>query len=87
MEMKYVSFNPPRATAVKMTRGPWLIASFAGAWRFEEVAPGQTMVCFRYHLRARPKWLSSLLTPILAWVFARDMHKRLVALKAAVEKF
>ena len=72
METEYVSFNPPRATAVKMTRGPWLIESFAGSWRFEEVAPGQTRVGFRYHVRARPKWLSWLLTPVLAWVFSRD---------------
>jgi len=85
METEYVSFNPPRATAVKMTRGPWLIGRFAGSWRFEEVAPGQTRVGFRYYLRARPKWLSWLLTPVLAWVFARDTRKRLAALKAAAE--
>ena len=38
METEYVSFNPPRACAVKMTKGPRLIESFAGSWRFEEVA-------------------------------------------------
>jgi hypothetical protein len=27
-----------------------------------------------------------LLTPVLAWIFARDTRKRLVALKAAVEQ-
>jgi len=86
METEYVSFNPPRACAVKMTRGPRLLASFAGSWRFEEVAPGQTRVGFRYHLRARPWWLSWLVTPILGWVFARDTRKRLVALKTAVEQ-
>jgi hypothetical protein len=86
METEYVSFNPPRVTAVKMTRGPWIIASFAGSWRFEEVAPGRTRVAFRYHLRARPRWLSWLLTPILGWVFARATRKRLAALKAAVEE-
>ncbi len=25
METEYVSFNPPRATAVKMTSGPWFL--------------------------------------------------------------
>src|SRR6476660_1576941 len=54
METEYVSFNPPQVTAVKMTRGPRLIASFAGSWRFDEVGPGVTRVSFRYHLRARP---------------------------------
>jgi hypothetical protein len=69
-----------------MTRGPRLIASFAGAWRFEEIAPGQTRVRFRYHLRARPRWLAWLLTPIVARVFARDTRKRLEALRVAVEE-
>jgi hypothetical protein len=50
------------------------------------VSPGLTRVSFRYHLRARPRWLSWLLTPALAWAFARDTRKRLVALKAAVEQ-
>jgi hypothetical protein len=86
METEYVSFNPPRTCAVKMTRGPRLIGTFAGSWRFEEVSPGQSRVVFRYHLRARPRWLSWLLTPIMGWVFARDTRKRLVALKAAVEQ-
>jgi ribosome-associated toxin RatA of RatAB toxin-antitoxin module len=86
METEYVSFNPPRAIAIKMTRGPWLLDSFAGSWRFEEVEPGQTRVGFRYHLRARPRCLAWLLTPVLAWVFAHDTRKRLAALKTAVEQ-
>jgi hypothetical protein len=86
METEYVSFNPPHACAVKMTRGPRLLGSFAGSWRFEEVAPGRTRVDFRYHLRARPWWLSWLLTPILGWIISRDMHRRILALKAAVEE-
>ena len=85
METEYVSWNPPRVAAVKMTRGPWMIDSFAGSWRFEEVAPGQTRVDFRYNLRAWPRWLSWLVSPVLALVFGRDTRKRLAALRAAVE--
>lgn len=83
METEYVSFNPPRTCAVKMTRGPWVLSSFAGAWRFEEVAPGRTRVGVRYHLRARFGWL---LTLVVGWVFRRDTRNRLAALKAAVEE-
>ena len=79
METEYVSFHPPRACAVKMTRGPWFLASFAGAWRFEEREPGQTEVSFNYHLRGRP----GLLSPFLRWVFARDTRRRLEALRRA----
>ena len=85
-ETEYVSFHPPRVTAVKMTRGPRLIGSFAGSWRFDEVAPGVTRVSFRYHLQVRPRWLAWLLTPVLGWVFARDTRRRLAALKDAVER-
>jgi hypothetical protein len=86
METEYVSFHPPRCCAVKMTKGPRLLARFAGSWRFQEVAPGQTRVSCCYHLRARPRWLAWLLTPPVGWIFARQMRKRLVALKAAVEQ-
>jgi hypothetical protein len=79
--------RPTLAQLRKMvTRGPRLLGSFAGSWRFEETAPGQTRVGFRYHLQARPWWLAWLLTPILGWVFQRDTRKRLVALKKAVEQ-
>lgn len=86
METEYVSSNPPRATAVKMTSGPWFLDTFAGSWRFEEVAPGRTRVGFRYSLSARPAWLSWLLTPIVARAFTRDTRDRLRALKEAVER-
>ncbi len=86
METEYLSFHPPRACAVTMTRGPWLIERFAGSWRFEALSPGRTRVVFRYHLQARPRWLAWLLTPFLASFFARDTCRRLRALKAAVER-
>jgi ribosome-associated toxin RatA of RatAB toxin-antitoxin module len=85
METEYVTFNPPRSTAIKMTSGPWFLRSFAGSWRFEEVAHGRTRVSFRYSLRTQPKWLCWLLTPIVSSVFARDTRRRLRALKRAVE--
>jgi len=85
MDTEYVSYSPPRVTAVRMTRGPWIVRSFAGSWRFTEVAPGRTRVGFQYHIRGRPRWLSWLVTPVLAWVFARDTRRRLAALKYAVE--
>jgi ribosome-associated toxin RatA of RatAB toxin-antitoxin module len=85
METEYVSFNPPHTTAVKMTEGPWFIASFAGSWRFEELDRGKTKVTFRYHVKARPKWMTALLSPILGYIFSRDTKRRLIALREAVE--
>jgi hypothetical protein len=68
-----------------MTRGPGVLASFAGAWRFEEAGAGTTRVVFRYHLAARPRLLRLLLEPLLTAFFRRDTDQRLAALKRAVE--
>lgn len=85
MESEYVSFTPPRVAAVRMTRGPAMLAAFAGSWLFAEESPGTTRVVFRYHLKSRPRCLHRLLDPILCWWFARDTRLRLEALKRAAE--
>lgn len=85
METEYVAFDPPGSTAVKMTRGPAILSSFAGSWRFDEVTPEITRVTFKYHLKARPLWLNLILSPLLQIIFSRDTIKRLTALKQAVE--
>src|SRR5262245_43780532 len=64
METEYVTLTPPRVAAVKMTRGPAVLESFAGSWRFEPLGPARTRVTFRYHLAARPRWLRWLLDPL-----------------------
>ena len=85
METEYVSFNPPKTTAVKMTKGPRIIGSFAGSWRFQTVAPGRTRVIFRYHLEAAPRQLGFILNPIMRVIFTHDVGKRLKGLKKTVE--
>ncbi len=85
METEYVSFNPPRTTAVKMTRGPWFLDCFAGSWHFDEVDPSHTRVSFRYNIQAWPRWLAWFLVPILARFFSCDTRQRLRGLKDAVE--
>ena len=81
METQYVSFNPPGACAVEMTRGPWFFRAFSGSWRFERVEPGRTRVTFTYSLDGRPALLSGL----LRFVFGRETRRRLEALKLYVE--
>ena len=81
METRYVSFNPPNACAVEMTRGPWFFREFAGSWRFEPIGPRRTRVTFTYHLVARP----ALFSRPLGRIFAREMRGRLAALKQAAE--
>lgn len=85
MITEYVSANPPRSTAVKMTSGPWFLDRFAGSWRFEEIEPSRTRVTFRYSLAVRPGLLAWLLEPVVGRVFAAETRRRLLALKEAVE--
>jgi hypothetical protein len=85
METAYVNFVPPQVAAVRMTRGPAVLASFAGSWRFEDAGSGLTRVVFRYRLEARPGWLRPLLERVLVAVFARDTRLRLRALRRAAE--
>jgi hypothetical protein len=85
----YISFQPPTVVAVKMTRGPRIISSFAGSWRFYELpahlGPTRTRVVFRYQISARPRWLGFLLDPLLAAIIRRETRRRLLALKRVVE--
>ncbi len=85
METEYVSFNPPKTTAVKMTKGPRIIGSFAGSWRFQVIEPGRARVIFRYHLEAAPRQLGFILNPIMRVIFTHDVGKRLKGLKKTVE--
>ncbi|PLS82542.1 MAG: SRPBCC family protein [Chloroflexi bacterium] len=85
MEAEYVTFNPPYVTAVKMTKGPRILAKFAGSWRFQEIAPGRTRVIFRYNLAAAPRWLGFALDPLLRVIFTIDVKQRLKGLKRVVE--
>ena len=85
METEYVTFEPPRVTAVRMTHGPVFLASFSGSWRFEPNQVGGTTVTFAYHFKSRPWWLRWLMEPILHIVFKRDTIRRLRALKRTAE--
>ncbi len=85
MESEYIAYDPPEVAAVKMTRGPAMLESFAGSWRFEEMGPGLTRATFRYHFETKPKWLRWLLNPMFYAIFLRETVGRLEALKRAVE--
>ena len=81
METRYLSFRPPAACAVEMTRGPRFLRAFSGSWRFDSIGEGRTRVDFTYDVVGRPGFL----TRPLAWIFRRDSNGRLEALKRAAE--
>jgi len=84
METEYVSFAPPHVAAVKMTRGPRLLARFGGTWEFAPAEEGGTRVTFRYFLEVRPRWMDPLLEPWARRWFSWETGRRVRALAAAL---
>ena len=84
MITEYVSFNPPKSTAVKMTKGPYLFKSFLGSWNFKEIQPNQTEVIFLYSYELRFPF--TLFTPLIRSNLRKNVKQRLLDLKANLEQ-
>ena len=86
MDTVYVSFDRPRVAAVRMTRGPALLESFAATLRQDELDPGRTRVTYRFNFSTRPGWLRPILDPLAASLFLRETRRRLKSLKRHLER-
>lgn len=84
METEYVSFNRPKVTAVKMTKGPFLFKTFLGSWAFKELKQGVTEVTFLYSFELRFPF--SILTYFIKRNLQNNVRQRLLDLKTCVEK-
>ena len=84
METEYVTFNEPRVTAVKMTKGPFLFKAFLGSWTFKEIEQNKTEVTFLYSFELRFPF--SLLTFFIKRNLQNNVRKRLWDLKTCIEK-
>lgn len=84
METEYVSFNRPKVTAVKMTKGPFLFETFLGSWTFKELKQGLTEVTFLYFFELRFPF--SLLTYFIKRNLQNNVRQRLLDLKTCIEK-
>jgi len=84
METEYVSFNRPKATAIKMTRGPFLFKTFLGSWTFKEVDSLTTEVIFLYSFTLRFPF--SLITGLIKNNLIANVQQRLIDLKTNIEK-
>jgi Polyketide cyclase / dehydrase and lipid transport len=85
METVYVSFDRPKVAAVKMTKGPALLETFAASIRQDDVGSGRTRVTYRFHFSTRPRWLRALVGPVASFLFHREVRQRLEALKIHLE--
>jgi hypothetical protein len=87
MTSEYVSYRPPTNVGMRMVRGPWFFASFAGGWQFRSVAEVDdgrpaTEAVWRYSFRCRPSWLAPVAERIGTWVLRRDIDRRLAGFAA-----
>lgn len=84
MVTEYVSFNRPKATAIRMTKGPYLFQSFLGSWTFKDLGNTQTEVIFLYSFKLRFPF--SLFTPFIKRNLKTNVRQRLIDLKTNIEQ-
>jgi ribosome-associated toxin RatA of RatAB toxin-antitoxin module len=83
METEYVTFSPPKVTAITMTRGPYLFKSFSGSWTFKELSPTQTEVMFLYSFKLRFPF--TLIKNFIKRNLQKNVRQRLVDLKTCLK--
>ena len=83
METEYVSFNRPKSTAVKMTKGPFMFKSFLGSWTFKDTKQNICEVIFLYSFKLRFPF--SLFNIIIKRHLASNVKQRLIDLKTNIE--
>jgi ribosome-associated toxin RatA of RatAB toxin-antitoxin module len=84
METEYVTFNRPKVTAIKMTKGPFLFKSFLGSWTFKELDTCKTEVVFLYSFSLRFPF--NLLEFFIKKNLQTNVQQRLLDLKNCVEQ-
>ena len=83
METEYVSFNRPKVTAIKMTKGPKMFKSFAGTWKFDELEKNKTKVTFIYSFAFNFPY--TIVAPFIHLTLHKNVKQRLADLKKCIE--
>lgn len=83
MITEYVTFNRPKVTAIKMTKGPFMFKSFLGSWTFKELSSDKTEVIFLYSFMLRFPF--SIVTNFIKRNLQTNVRQRLIDLKNNIE--
>jgi ribosome-associated toxin RatA of RatAB toxin-antitoxin module len=83
MVTEYVTYNRPKATAIKMTKGPFMFKSFLGSWTFKESENNKTEVIFLYSFL--PRFPFSLMKNFIKNNLQKNVRQRLIDLKNSIE--
>lgn len=76
MVSEYVSFHPPLSVGMRMVRGPWFFATFAGGWRFTPDGDG-TRAVWRYTFAVQPRRLRFVADPVGRWLLGHEIRRRI----------
>ena len=84
MITEYVTFDSPKVTAIKMTKGPFIFKSFLGSWTFKEINTNQTEVTFLYSFQL--SFPFNLFKGFVKNNLQNNVKQRLRDLKQCIEK-
>ena len=86
MEVEFVQVAPPTTAAIKMTKGPFFIKTFAGSWIFKAASNGSTDAKFIYSIKTK-NWALPFVSDVIAnWYFSSVIKRRLNGLKSYCER-
>jgi ribosome-associated toxin RatA of RatAB toxin-antitoxin module len=83
MVTEYVTYNRPKVTAIKMTKGPFMFKSFLGSWTFKDLPNDKTEVIFLYSFSLRFPF--NILTKFIKNNLQTNVKQRLIDLKVNIE--
>jgi ribosome-associated toxin RatA of RatAB toxin-antitoxin module len=83
MVTEYVTFNRPKATAIKMSKGPFMFNYFLGSWTFKDVNTNLTAVIFLYSFKLRFPF--NLFKELIKKKLKSNVQQRLIDLKTNIE--
>lgn len=83
MKTEYVTFNRPKVTAIKMTKGHFMFKNFLGSWTFKGLGHLETEVTFLYSFQLRFPFY--IFTKLVKRKLKNNVRQRLMNLKTCIE--
>jgi len=83
MVTEYITFNRPKATAIQMTKGPYMFSAFLGSWTFKTLDLHITEVVFLYSFTLRFPF--NIAAVLIKQILKRNVKMRLNDLKTCIE--
>lgn len=83
MVTEYITFNRPKVTAIKMTKGPYLFKTFLGSWTFKDAGNSTIEVVFLYSFTLRFPF--NLFQKVIRKNLQQNVKQRMLDLKEMCE--